>query len=130
MEEIVVRTQQKCQVLDITVRVGDLVEKGKIREGLCTVFVPHSTAAIVINENADPNIGLDLLDALDALVPDGKWRHDRIDNNGAAHMKAALLGPSETVPVRDGKLMLGRWQSIMLVELDGPRDRLVWLEVR
>jgi secondary thiamine-phosphate synthase enzyme len=90
--EILIRTQQKMQVLDITETVAAFVQK-QGGEGLCCVYVPHATAAIVINENADPNIGLDLLDALATLVPEGKWRHDRIDDNAAAHIKAAILGP-------------------------------------
>ena len=101
-----------------------------VDEGLCSVFVPHATAAIVINENDDPNLCTDLLDALAKLVPEGVWRHDRVDNNGAAHIKAAILGPSETIPVRGGRLLLGTWQAIMLVDLDGPRQRRVIVTVR
>jgi secondary thiamine-phosphate synthase enzyme len=83
----------------------------------------HATAAIVISENADPNICVDFIKALDKAVPDhAGWLHDRIDNNAGAHIKSALLGPSETVPVENGDLLLGTWQSIMLVELDGPRS--------
>jgi len=85
---------------------------------------------VVINENADPNVCADILDALAGLVPEGRWRHDRIDKNAAAHIKATILGPSEAVPVRSGRLTLGTWQSVMLVELDGPRDRTVIVEVR
>jgi secondary thiamine-phosphate synthase enzyme len=94
------------------------------------VFVPHATAAVVINENADPNVCQDILDAIGGLVPEGGWRHDRIDNNAAAHIKATILGPGETVPVRGGALRLGTWQRLMLVEFDGPRDRTVIVEVR
>jgi secondary thiamine-phosphate synthase enzyme len=92
--------------------------------------VPHATAAIVINENDDQRIGLDLLDALDKLVAEGVWRHDQVDSNGAAHLKAAILGPSETIPIQNGRLALGTWQSVMLVELDGPRDRKVIVTVK
>ena len=122
--EILIQTQEKTQVLDLTEKIAAIVQRHG-GEGICHVYVPHATAAIVINENADPNIGLDLLDALAALVPQGKWRHDRIDDNAAAHIKAAILGPGETIPYRDGRLLLGRWQSVMLVELDGPRERKV-----
>ena len=89
-----------------------------------------ATAAVVINENDDPNVCEDVLDALDKLIPAGVWRHDRVDGNAAAHIKSAILGPGETIPVRDGKLVLGTWQAIMLVELDGPRDRRVIVTVR
>jgi secondary thiamine-phosphate synthase enzyme len=94
------------------------------------VFVRHATAAIVINENADPGFRLDLLAALDKLFPEGVWEHDKVDDNGAAHLKAAVLGPSEAVPVRDGRLLLGTWQGIALVECDGPREREIVIDVR
>lgn len=125
MREFKVRTTKSQQVLDITSAVARELRAEGVVEGTCLVYVPHATAAVVINENADPNIGEDLLEALDALVPAGRWRHDRIDHNGAAHIKAAILGPSETVPVAGGKLSLGTWQALMLVELDGPRTRRV-----
>ena len=82
----------------------------------------HATAAIVVNENDDESVGADLLDALERMVPAGAgWRHDRIDDNAHAHIQAALLGPQEILPLEDGDLRLGRWQAILLVELDGPR---------
>ena len=111
-------------------QVADEVRRTGVKDGLCLVFVPHATAAVVINENADPNVCQDILDAMGRLVPEGAWRHDRIDNNAAAHIKATILGPSETVQVRGGALRLGTWQSLMLVEFDGPRDRTVIVEVR
>jgi secondary thiamine-phosphate synthase enzyme len=128
--EFQVRTQRTRDVVDITETVARIVAESTTDEGICSVYVPHATAAIVVNENDDPNIGLDLLDALDKLVPHGVWRHDRVDDNGAAHIKAAMLGPGETVPVRGGRLVLGTWQSLMLVELDGPRSRRVVVTVR
>jgi secondary thiamine-phosphate synthase enzyme len=129
-QELSYRTTQRYETVDLTADVARLVAAAKIEEGLCSVYVPHATAAIVINENDDPNLCTDLLDALDTLVPEGKWRHDRVDNNGAAHIKAAMLGPSETIPVRGGRLLLGTWQAIMLLELDGPRQRRVIVTVR
>ena len=93
------------------------------------MYVPHATAAVVINENDDPNLCDDPLDVLAKLIPEGVWRHDRVDNNGAAHLKASILGPGETVPVRNGRLLLGTWQAIMLVDLDGPRQRRVVVTV-
>ena len=130
MAEFHLRTEQHQAMVDITDRVNDLVRQSTVREGICLVYVPHATAAVVVNENADPNVCLDILDALGRLVPEGQWRHDRVDNNAAAHIKATILGPSETLPVRDGQLRLGTWQSVMLVELDGPRQRTVIVEVR
>jgi secondary thiamine-phosphate synthase enzyme len=128
--EIKVRTMKKYEVLDITPQVADAVRAEQVTDGLCCVFVPHATAAVVINENDDMQIGLDLLDALDKLVPEGVWRHDKIDSNGAAHLKAAILGPSETIPIHNGRMALGTWQAVMLVELDGPRDRRVVVSVK
>jgi secondary thiamine-phosphate synthase enzyme len=128
--ELKIRTTKKYEVLDITRQVADAVRTEQVTDGLCCVFVPHTTAAVVINENDDMQIGLDLLDALDKLVPEGMWRHDKVDNNGAAHLKAAILGPSETLPIHNGRLALGTWQAVMLVELDGPRDRRVVVSVR
>lgn len=130
MMEFLVRTTKKQEMVDITDRVADLVKQSGVSEGICLVYVPHATAAVAVNENADPNVCEDILDALAALVPQGKWRHDRIDDNAAAHIKATILGPSETVPVRGGRLRLGTWQSVMLVELDGPRERTVIVAVR
>jgi secondary thiamine-phosphate synthase enzyme len=128
--EIRLRSHKQYEVFDLTDQVARVVRDSGVDEGLCNVYVPHATAAIVINENDDPNLCDDLLDALDVLVPEGKWRHDRVDNNGAAHIKSAILGPGETIPVRDGKLLLGRWQAVMLVDLDGPRERRVVVTVR
>ena len=128
--EFKVRTGKKYEVIDLTAQVAAAVRDSQVSEGICGVYVPHATAAIVINENDDQQIGLDLLDALDKLVPEGGWRHDQVDSNGAAHLKAAILGPSEMIPVQNGRLALGTWQAIMLVELDGPRDRKVIVTVR
>lgn len=128
--ELTVRSAQQYQVIDLTAEVAGVVAESGVGEGLCHVYVPHATAAIVINENDDPNICLDLVDALNGMVPEGQWRHDRIDRNGAAHIKAAILGPSETIPVCNGRLQLGTWQAIMLVDLDGPRQRRVLVTVR
>ena len=130
MAEFSVRTRKKLEMVDITERVTDLVRQSGISDGICLVYVPHATAAVAINENADPNVCEDILDALAHVIPEGRWRHDRIDNNAAAHIKATILGPSEAVPVCGGRLRLGSWQSVMLVELDGPRERTVIVQIR
>jgi len=130
MATIHIRSQSSSQVVDVTHQVARLVADSDVEDGLCHVYVPHATAAIVLNESADPEIANDLLELLDRLVPAGRWRHDRIDDNGAAHLKAAVLGPSETIPVVNGKLALGTWQAVMLVELDGSRDRTIRVTVR
>jgi secondary thiamine-phosphate synthase enzyme len=114
-------TQHK-QCIEITEQVRAVVRDAGVHDGLCHVMALHATAAIIVNENDDPNIGIDLLTALDRAIPDhAGWLHDRVDNNAQAHIKAAILGPAETVAIRDGDLLLGTWQGIMLVELDGPR---------
>jgi secondary thiamine-phosphate synthase enzyme len=130
MKEFFVKTNRKFQVIDITANIQEIVERAVVAEGLCCVFVPHATAAVAINENADPNIGEDLQEALAKLIPEGVWRHDQIDDNAAAHIKAAIIGPSEMVPVKNGKLVLGTWQSLMLLEFDGPRERKVIVQIR
>ncbi|MBI4451934.1 YjbQ family protein [Candidatus Woesearchaeota archaeon] len=121
-EEFYVSTRKKQELIDITSHVNSIVKKSKVKEGLCSVFTAHATAAIIINENYDPNICIDLLSALDKLVPQGVWLHDKIDGNADSHIKSAILGPSETIPIKNGELQLGRWQSIMMAELDGPRN--------
>lgn len=129
-ETLRIRTRRKFEVVDLTPGVVGVVERARVREGVCTVFVRHATAAILINENADAGVRADIVSALDKLFPEGVWEHDRVDNNGAAHLKAAFLGPSESIPVRDGRLLLGTWQGIALVECDGPRDREIIVDVR
>jgi secondary thiamine-phosphate synthase enzyme len=130
MEEFSVKTDRTSQIIDITSRVSAIVRQSAVSEGICCVYTPHTTAAITINENDDPNVCDDILEALAKLIPEGIWRHDRVDNNAAAHIKASLIGPSEAIPVKDGRLLLGMWQAVMLVELDGPRERRVIVEVR
>ncbi len=130
MAEFRIRTRKTQEMVDITGQVEETLREVKVSDGLCLIFVPHATAAVVINENADPNVCQDILDALGRLIPEGSWRHDRVDNNAAAHIKATLLGPSETVAVRGGRLRLGTWQSVMLVEFDGPRERTVLVEMQ
>ena len=116
------RTTARDQVLDITREVADAVRATVAGDGQCAVFTPHATAAITINENDDPNVGTDLLTALSRLVKDHDgWLHDRVDDNAAAHIKAAIVGPSETIPVEGGQLLLGTWQNVFLCEFDGPR---------
>ena len=121
-KEFYLSTKKKQELIDITSQVNSIIKKAKIKNGICNIFAAHATAAIIINENYDPNICLDLLDSLNKLIPSGIWRHDKIDGNADAHIKSAILGPSETIPIKNNKLELGRWQSIMFAELDGPRN--------
>jgi len=123
MKELIFETTKNQEVIDITEDVKKVLKESKADTGLVTVYVHHATAAIIVNENDDPNICDDFIDSLNKLIPQGIWRHDKIDNNGAAHIKASILGPSESIPIKNNELQLGRWQSIMLVDLDGPRTR-------
>lgn len=121
--EIVVATQKRLVLVDITEHARDEVTKSGVTTGLCALYVQGATAAIMIQENDDPNITLDVLDCLDAVAPEGKWRHDRVDGNGAAHIKSGLVGPSESIPIRNGRLGLSTWQNVFLCDFDGPRQR-------
>jgi len=125
-EIFTIETRAPEQSFDITARVREIAARGGVSRGLCHVMVLHSTCAVVVNETADPNIGVDVIRALGALVPTkNDWLHDRQDDNAHAHVKASLLGPSELIPIVDGDLLLGTWQAIWLFEFDGPRTRRV-----
>jgi len=118
---IELRTTSHRQMVDITARVAAAIEGSG--DGSCHVFVPHTTAAVVINESADPDVARDLVTAYEAMVPPIPFAHS--EGNSDAHLMATLLGSSVTVPVEDGRLCLGTWQGIFFVELDGPRLRKV-----
>ncbi len=107
-------------VIDITSEVERIVAEHP-KATLCAVYARGATAAIMIQENWDPNIGVDILACLAEIAPQGRWLHDRVDSNGAAHIKAGIVGPSETIPAEGGKLLLSRWQNIFFMEFDGPR---------
>ena len=121
-ETTTISTLKKQELIDITDAVNSIVSNSNVKEGLCNIFTMHATAAIIINENADSNIGLDTIDALNKLIEEGIWRHDKLDGNAASHIKSTILGPSETIPIKNNELQLGTWQSPMFVELDGPRS--------
>ena len=123
-ETFTLSTSAHHQVIDLTADVARLVRKSGVDAGQCIIYTPHATAAVTVNENADPNIGVDLMNALEKVIieHDG-WLHDRIDNNAAAHIKSAIIGPSVTIPIADGQMTLGTWQNIFLCEFDGPRRR-------
>lgn len=122
-----ITTKKKYEVVDVTQEIEKYIKD--VDKGLAMVFTPHATGGVIVNENYDPNIGLDIMEALDKLIPEGKWRHDSVDDNGAAHIKASIIGPSEMIPVREGKLQLGTWQSVCFCEFDGPRERTITLKI-
>ena len=117
-------TSSRRQVLDITGEVAEIVANNDVASGMCTVSVPHCTCAVRINEHED-GLAHDILTLMDGLVADGDWHHNRIDQNAGAHLAATLLGNSIQVPVEGGNLVLGTWQRILLIELDGPRHRRI-----
>ncbi|WP_321417026.1 secondary thiamine-phosphate synthase enzyme YjbQ [uncultured Methanomethylovorans sp.] len=118
-------TNLAVELIDITDDVLAEVNKSSIKDGICIVSTTHTTTAIIINEN-EPGLLSDMFNLLNKLVPPGAgYNHDRIDNNAHSHLRAMLLGSSETIPIVDGKLVLGMWQRIFFVELDGPRQRNV-----
>ncbi len=130
IKEINLSSKSEFDMIDINKQVTEAVKESGVNEGICTVYVPHATAAVIINENADPNIAKDFLDATDKIVPlHAGYLHDKIDNNAAAHIKAAIIGPSETIPILNGNLGLGTWQDINVVEFDGPKTRRVIITI-
>lgn len=124
------RTGARVELVDLTARVAEVVAAAGVVDGLCTVFARHTTTAIVVNEVSDAALQADIPGAMARLVPEGIWAHDRVDDNGAAHLKATLLGAAKAIPVRGGRLALGTWQGIALVEFDGPRSREIVVDVR
>lgn len=126
--ELEVSTTSRTGSYDLTAKVQQVVQESGVTEGLCVVYVPHTTAGVTINEDADPDVMRDVIATLDRLVPfDGPYRHT--EGNSAAHIKASLVGSSQTVLIENGRLALGRWQGVFLCEFDGPRRRRVWVEV-
>ena len=127
MEQISVRTGARTQLLDITKEIQKTVDNIGYKSGLVTIFIPHTTAAVTINENADPDVQRDMLMEVNKVIPfDDAYHH--FEGNSAAHIKSSLFGFSETVIVEDGRLQLGTWQGIYFCEFDGPRNRKVWIK--
>lgn len=124
--ELAVRTRQRSQMVDLTEELRRVLAENEMREGRVTVYVPHTTAGVTINEHADPAVAGDILEFLDDLVPwERGWRHG--EGNAAAHVKASLMGSSVTIDVEEGSPRLGTWQGVFFCEFDGPRKRNVWL---
>jgi secondary thiamine-phosphate synthase enzyme len=120
-QTIQISTHQRNGLYDITREVEAIVSESKINSGMVNVFVTHATAAIMIQENWDESVQSDVINLLKKIIPQGVWLHDRQDGNGDAHLKAGIVGPSESIPIVEGKMALGTWQNIFLCEFDGPR---------
>ena len=121
-ETITASTRRREVLVDITRQVQQVVDNSRIRDGLVCVYVQGATAAIMVQENWDDSVQTDVVNLLAKLIPRGVWLHDAQDGNGDSHLKAGLVGPSETIPVIDGKLGLSTWQNLFLCEFDGPRS--------
>ncbi len=127
MEKISLKTQERCQFIDITTQISRIVNSSRIREGICLVSVPHTTAGVTVNENADPSVVRDLLMELKRFIPfDDGYSHS--EGNSAAHIKSTLVGLSVSLPVSGGSLVLGTWQGIYFCEFDGPRNRSIHVQ--
>jgi len=128
VETIAVATRSHSELVDITAQVQQLVTRSGVSEGLCLLYVPHTTAAVTINESADPSVKADIEMMLDKLVPwEGGYRH--LEGNSAAHIKSCLVGASEMVMISQGQLVLGTWQGLFFCEFDGPRKRKLYVKL-
>ena len=128
IKQLRVKSSSRTEFVDITAGVQRLVAESGVRSGICYVYVPHTTSAITINENSDPNVGRDILKELNKVIPfDDQYGHS--EGNSAAHIKSSLMGVSKAIMVEEGRLALGTWQAIFFCEFDGPRDRRVQVKV-
>jgi len=128
MESFKVKTGRRAEFVDITAQVQEVVRDSGIRKGVCHIYVPHTTAGLTINENADPAVPADIIAHLEKLVPrSGGYRH--AEGNSDSHIKASMMGFSETALVENGALVLGTWQCVYFCEFDGPRNRTVYVQV-
>jgi secondary thiamine-phosphate synthase enzyme len=128
MIKLTVNSRQQTEFIEITADVQKTLEKRGVQDGVCMLFVPHTTAGITINENADPTVKSDILGVLNSVIP---WKADyrHMEGNSPAHIKASLMGASELIAVENGRLVLGTWQGIFFCEFDGPRTRSVHISL-
>ena len=127
-QELTVRTHNRIELVDITAQIQKFIRDHKVESGLLVLFVPHTTAAITVNENADPSVQRDILAELNRLIPlTGSYQHT--EGNSAAHIKSTVIGPSQTFIIEGGQLALGTWQGLFFCEFDGPRTRKVWIKI-
>lgn len=128
LKEITIQTNTQTHILDITAQVQNVVGESGIAEGLCCVFIPHTTAGVTINENADPSVKQDMIKELNKVIPfNNSYSH--LEGNSAAHIKASMIGSSVNVPVKNNHLLLGTWQGICFCEFDGPRTRKYFVKI-
>lgn len=128
MDVLQVKTQRRTQLVDVTDQVRRAAERSGVKDGVCYVYVPHTTAGVLINEHYDPDVATDLEGVFDRLAPkSGPYRHS--EGNSDSHAKAVLVGTSQMIFIEEGKLALGRWQGIFFCEFDGPRERKIWVKL-
>ncbi|HCL89819.1 MAG TPA: hypothetical protein DHW70_00605 [Candidatus Atribacteria bacterium] len=128
LKEITIQTNTQTQILDITAQVQKVVEESGIMRGLCCVFIPHTTAGVTINENADPSVKQDIVMELNKVIPFND-NYSHLEGNSAAHIKASIIGSSVNIPVKNNNLLLGTWQGICFCEFDGPRNRKYFVKI-
>lgn len=128
MEKISIKTNQRVELIDITEKVQDIVDRKKLKDSVCFLFCPHTTAGLTINENADPSVQRDVINTLNKLVPESAG-YSHTEGNSDSHIKASLFGSSLTIFVEAGQLKLGTWQGVYFCEGDGPRAREVWVKI-
>jgi len=123
-----IRTQSRTEFIEITSQIQKVISESGIKNGICTVWVPHTTAAITVNENADPTVQQDILMELNKIIP-FQNNYSHYEGNSAAHIKSSLVGCSHTLLIEEGRLLLGTWQGIFFCEFDGPRHRQIWIKI-
>lgn len=126
--QISIQTKFRTELIDITHHILEKIKKNPIKDGLCIIYVPHTTAGIIINENADPDVIYDIQNTLDKLIP-WKGNYAHCEGNSAAHIKASIVGTSQTLLIEEGNLLLGKWQGIFFAEFDGPRMRNIIIKI-
>jgi secondary thiamine-phosphate synthase enzyme len=129
MQRVPVSTKRREELVDITSSIEDALGMVGISSGLCVLYCPHTTAAITVNEGADPSVAQDMVMGLQRLIP-RDWNFSHMEGNSDAHLKASLIGPSETVIIDGGKLVLGTWQRVFFCEFDGPRNRVFFVKIQ
>lgn len=124
-----ITTTKKTELVDITREIEAKVKAAKLKTGICHIYIPHTTAAVIINENVDPDVAKDIIYTLNRLIPLEDPGYCHLEGNSAGHIKAAIIGSSRSVIIEEGRLLLGRWQGIYLCEFDGPRQREVMVKI-
>lgn len=130
IQEIQISSNKSQEMIDITREVFKVVKESGVKDGICLIYTPHATAGILINENYDSYVCEDIIKKISDLIPPHNgYKHDKIDNNSHAHIKASLIGPSETIIIKNSELLLGTWQGIALIDFDGPRKRKIFIKI-